>query len=63
MAFSCDIEGGSEAKSSGKSGLQVANHQGHKEIVKILLTHNAKLTVQDEDDDTAPIYLRMGQSL
>lgn len=49
-----------DQKSSGKSALQVASHQGHKEIVQILLTHNAKLTVQDEDGDTALHYSAFG---
>ena len=47
-------------KSSGKSALQVAAHQGHDTIVKILLNAGANLELQDEDGDTALHYSAFG---
>ena len=47
-------------KSSGKSALQVASHQGHLDIVQLLLVTGANLQLQDEDGDTALHYSAFG---
>lgn len=47
-------------KSSGKTALQVASHQGHKDIVQFLLMSTAKLELQDEDGDSALHYSAFG---
>lgn len=47
-------------KSSGKSALQVASHQGYLDIVQVLLKANANLQLQDEDGDTALHYSAFG---
>lgn len=52
-----------DMKSSGKTALQVASHQGHKEIVQILLTAGANLELQDEDGDSALHYSAFGSVL
>lgn len=49
-----------DQKSSGKTALQVASHQGHKEIVQLLLNAGANLELQDEDGDTALHYSSFG---
>lgn len=49
-----------DQKSSGKTALQVACHQGHIEIVRLLLTSGADLEAQDEDGDTALHYAAFG---
>ena len=49
-----------DEKSSGKTALQVASHQGHVEIVKILMSVGAGLELQDEDGDTALHYSAFG---
>lgn len=49
-----------DQKSSGKTALQVASHQGHKEIVQLLLAAGANLELQDEDGDTALHYSSFG---
>ena len=49
-----------DQKSSGKTALQVACHQGHMEIVKMLLGAGANLEVQDDDGDTALHYSAFG---
>lgn len=47
-------------KSSGKTALQVACHQGHMEIVVMLISAGANLEVQDDDGDTALHYSAFG---
>ena len=47
-------------QSSGKTALQVASHQGHKDIVQVLITAGANLELQDEDGDTALHYSAFG---
>lgn len=49
-----------DQKSSGKTALQVASHQGHKEIILLLLEAGANLELQDEDGDTALHYSAFG---
>ncbi|KAL8597671.1 hypothetical protein ACOMHN_012638 [Nucella lapillus] len=49
-----------DQKSSGKTALQVACHQGHRGIVNLLLTADAGLEMQDEDGDTALHYSAFG---
>lgn len=49
-----------DRRSSGKSGLQVACHQGHREVVQFLLTSGADMSQQDEDGDTALHYAVFG---
>lgn len=49
-----------DLKSSGKTALQVASHQGHKDIVEILLSAGANLEQHDEDGDTALHYSAFG---
>ena len=49
-----------DQKSSGKTALQVACHQGHLEIVQLLLGAGAKLELQDEDGDSALHYSAFG---
>lgn len=49
-----------DQKSSGKTALQVACHQGHKDIVSLLLSADASLELQDEDGDTALHYSAFG---
>lgn len=46
-------------KSSGKTPLQVAAHQGHIEIV-VLLIQQVNLEVSDDDGDTALHYSAFG---
>nr|KAG5706441.1 hypothetical protein BaRGS_032834 [Batillaria attramentaria] len=50
-----------DQKSSGKTALQVACHQGHRDIVSLLLERDAGLELQDEDGDTALHYSAFGQ--
>ncbi|KAG0412538.1 hypothetical protein HPB47_010336 [Ixodes persulcatus] len=47
-------------KSSGKTALQVASHQGHQEIVELLLQCAASVEAQDDDGDTALHYAAFG---
>ncbi|XP_038075224.1 E3 ubiquitin-protein ligase MIB2-like isoform X1 [Patiria miniata] len=47
-------------KNSGKTALQVASHQGHLEVIKVLLMSKASLEVQDQDGDTALHYAVFG---
>lgn len=47
-------------KSSGKTALQVAAHQGHIEIVRLLLSAGANLQIKDDDGDTALHYSAFG---
>lgn len=49
-----------DAKSSGKTCLQVASHQGHTELVKLLLSKSASLEIADDDGDTALHYAAFG---
>uniref|UniRef100_UPI00398E4BB9 E3 ubiquitin-protein ligase MIB2 n=1 Tax=Pristiophorus japonicus TaxID=55135 RepID=UPI00398E4BB9 len=49
-----------DIKNQGKTALQVAAHQGHTEVVKILLQANAQLEIHDEDGDTALHYASFG---
>lgn len=49
-----------DAKSSGKTCLQVASHQGHTELVALLLARGASLEVADDDGDTALHYAAFG---
>lgn len=47
-------------KCSGKSALQVASHQGHNDIVALLLQHKAAVESQDDDGDNALHYAAFG---
>lgn len=47
-------------KSSNKTALQVASHQGHLEVVKILVQANADLSIADQEGDTALHYAVFG---
>jgi len=40
--------------------LQVAAHQGHIEIVTLLIAHGANLEIIDDDGDTALHYSAFG---
>lgn len=48
------------AKSSGKTCLQVAAHQGHTELVGFLLSKGASMEIADDDGDTALHYAAFG---
>jgi E3 ubiquitin-protein ligase mind-bomb len=47
-------------KSSGKTALHVACHQGHIQVVQALLTAGAMLDLADDDGDTALHYSTFG---
>lgn len=47
-------------KSGGKTALQVSCHQGHLDIVKLLLSYNAEIDLQDDEGDTALHYAAFG---
>ncbi|MFT7804590.1 E3 ubiquitin-protein ligase MIB2 [Arapaima gigas] len=49
-----------DIKNQGKTALQVAAHQGHMEVVKVLLQANSSVEVKDEDGDTALHYTAFG---
>ncbi|XP_066547687.1 E3 ubiquitin-protein ligase MIB2 [Amia ocellicauda] len=49
-----------DIKNQGKTALQVAAHQGHMEVVKVLLQANSNIEVKDEDGDTALHYTAFG---
>ncbi|XP_069040058.1 E3 ubiquitin-protein ligase MIB2 isoform X2 [Lepisosteus oculatus] len=49
-----------DIKNQGKTALQVAAHQGHVEVVKVLLQANSSIEVKDEDGDTALHYTAFG---
>lgn len=48
------------AKSAGKTALQVASHQGGIEMVKLLLRNAADVELKDNDGDTALHYSAFG---
>uniref|UniRef100_A0A1I8FQC9 RING-type E3 ubiquitin transferase n=1 Tax=Macrostomum lignano TaxID=282301 RepID=A0A1I8FQC9_9PLAT len=45
---------------NGKTGLMVACHQGHLEVVKLLLSHKASVSAIDEERDTPLHYAAFG---
>lgn len=47
-------------RSSGKTALHVAAHQGHIEIVKLLLQSGASVNAKDNDGDTCLHYAAFG---
>jgi len=47
-------------KSSGKTALQVAAHQGHMEIIVLLVASGANLEIADDEGDTALHYSAFG---
>ncbi|XP_061113843.1 E3 ubiquitin-protein ligase MIB2 isoform X3 [Conger conger] len=49
-----------DIQNQGKTALQVAAHQGHMEVVKVLLQANSSIEVKDEDGDTALHYTAFG---
>ena len=49
-----------DGKSSGKTCLQVACHQGHMDMVRLLLDHKASLDIADDDGDLALHYAAFG---
>ena len=49
-----------DLKSSGKTALHMSAHQGHVDIVRLLLAAGANLELQDEDGDTALHYSALG---
>lgn len=49
-----------DGRSSGKTCLQVACHQGHMDIVRLLLHHKASLDIADDDGDLALHYAAFG---
>nr|CAD7425712.1 unnamed protein product [Timema monikensis] len=49
-----------DGKSSGKTCLQVACHQGHMDLVLYLLSAGASLQIADDDGDTALHYSAFG---
>ncbi|KAG7169704.1 E3 ubiquitin-protein ligase MIB2-like [Homarus americanus] len=49
-----------DGRSSGKTCLQVACHQGHMDIVRLLLDHKASLDIADDDGDLALHYAAFG---
>ncbi|XP_077998099.1 E3 ubiquitin-protein ligase MIB2-like [Glandiceps talaboti] len=51
-----------DIKSSGKTALQVSSHQGHLDVVKVLLSAKATLELQDQDGDTALHYAIFGNA-
>lgn len=48
------------SRSSGKTALQVASHQGHFTVVKLLLQHGAQVNASDKDGDTCLHYAAFG---
>lgn len=52
-----------DMKSSGKTAVQVAAHQGHLDIVRLLLAAGANLQMKDEDGDTALHYSAFGYNV
>ncbi|XP_056096411.1 E3 ubiquitin-protein ligase MIB2 isoform X1 [Rhinichthys klamathensis goyatoka] len=49
-----------DIKNQGKTALQVAAHQGHVEVVKVLLQANSSIEAKDEDGDAALHYTAFG---
>jgi E3 ubiquitin-protein ligase mind-bomb len=49
-----------DQKSSSKTALQVSCHQGHVDIVKLLINSKANLEIQDAEGDTALHYSCFG---
>ncbi|KAL7645433.1 UNVERIFIED_CONTAM: hypothetical protein RMT77_003819 [Armadillidium vulgare] len=49
-----------DGRSGGKTCLQVACHQGHLDLVRLLLHHNASLHMADDDGDTPLHYSAFG---
>ncbi|KAG7261702.1 hypothetical protein CRUP_008032, partial [Coryphaenoides rupestris] len=49
-----------DIKNQGKTALQVAAHQGHLEVVRVLLQASSSVEVKDEDGDTALHYTAFG---
>uniref|UniRef100_A0A673GE76 E3 ubiquitin-protein ligase MIB2 n=1 Tax=Sinocyclocheilus rhinocerous TaxID=307959 RepID=A0A673GE76_9TELE len=49
-----------DVKNQGKTALQVAAHQGHVEVVKVLLQANSSIEAKDEDGDAALHYTAFG---
>ena len=49
-----------DVKSSGKTSLQVAAHQGHTEVVRFLLDQGASLDTRDEEGDSPLHYSAFG---
>ncbi|XP_033102784.1 E3 ubiquitin-protein ligase MIB2-like isoform X3 [Anneissia japonica] len=49
-----------DAKNTGKTALQVASHQGHVEVIKVLVVAKANLELKDQDGDTALHYAVFG---
>lgn len=52
-----------DIKNQGKTALQVAAHQGHVEVVKVLLQANSSIEAKDEDGDAALHYTAFGWAL
>ena len=48
------------AKSAGKTALQVASHQGGRDMVNLLLKAHADVELKDSDGDTALHYSAFG---
>ncbi|XP_023022675.2 E3 ubiquitin-protein ligase mind bomb 2 isoform X1 [Leptinotarsa decemlineata] len=49
-----------EGRSSGKTALQVASHQGHVHVVELLLKCGASVNASDNDGDTCLHYAAFG---
>lgn len=49
-----------DLRSGGKTALQVAAHQGHAAIVKLLLQAGASVNASDNDGDTCLHYAAFG---
>lgn len=49
-----------DAKSAGKTALQLASHQGSLEMVSLLLKAGADIEIKDDDGDTALHYSAFG---
>lgn len=49
-----------DMRSSGKTALQVAAHQGHSAVVKLLLHAGASVNASDNDGDTCLHYAAFG---
>ena len=56
----CFITSQVDIKNQGKAALQVAAHQGHMEVVKVLLQANSSIEAKDEDGDAALHYTAFG---